>query len=37
MAASVPLAGLMQVPYIFDQTINLLSFVLSAAIGVAVG
>ncbi|BAZ94442.1 ABC transporter membrane protein [Thiohalobacter thiocyanaticus] len=35
--ASVFLAGLMSVPYIFDPAINLLSFVFSAAIGVMFG
>ncbi len=36
-AASVFLAGLMSVPYLFDPAINLLSFVFSAAIGVMFG
>ncbi|MBZ0072011.1 MAG: ABC transporter permease [Gammaproteobacteria bacterium] len=36
-AASIFLAGLMSVPYIFDPAINLLSFVFSAAIGVMFG
>jgi putative ABC transport system permease protein len=36
-AASIILAGLMGVPYLFDPTINLLSFVFSAAIGVIFG
>ncbi|MDV3239083.1 MAG: ABC transporter permease [Gammaproteobacteria bacterium] len=36
-AASVFLAGLMSVPYIFDPAINLLSFAFSAAIGVMFG
>ncbi|MCL2011638.1 MAG: ABC transporter permease [Cystobacterineae bacterium] len=35
--ASVGLASLMQVPYIFDSSINLLSFVFSALIGVVFG
>ena len=35
--ASVTLANLMQVPYLFDPAINLLSFVFSAAIGVVFG
>ncbi|MDY0212297.1 MAG: ABC transporter permease [Desulfuromonadaceae bacterium] len=35
--ASIFLAGLMSVPYIFDPAINLLSFVFSAAIGVIFG
>jgi len=35
--ASIALAGLMQVPYAFDPTINLLSFLFSAAIGVVFG
>jgi putative ABC transport system permease protein len=35
--ASVFLAGLMSVPYIFDPSINLLSFAFSAAIGVMFG
>ena len=35
--ASVFLAGLMSVPYIFDPGINLLSFLFSAAIGVMFG
>jgi putative ABC transport system permease protein len=36
-AASMALAGFMQVPYLFDPTINLLSFVFSAGIGVLFG
>jgi putative ABC transport system permease protein len=36
-AASIALAGLMDVPYLFDPGINLLSFVFSAAIGVIFG
>ncbi len=36
-AASIALAGLMNVPYLFDPGINLLSFVFSAAIGVIFG
>ncbi len=36
-AASITLAGLMNVPYLFDPGINLLSFVFSAAIGVIFG
>jgi putative ABC transport system permease protein len=35
--ASIFLAGLMNVPYIFDSGINLLSFVFSALIGVVFG
>jgi putative ABC transport system permease protein len=35
--ASVALADLMQVPFVFDPTINLLSFAFSAAIGVIFG
>ncbi|RUQ36742.1 MAG: FtsX-like permease family protein [Candidatus Competibacteraceae bacterium] len=35
--ASVGLAALMQVPYVFDPSINLLSFLFSAAIGVIFG
>jgi putative ABC transport system permease protein len=35
--ASIGLAGLMDVPYLFDPGINLLSFVFSAAIGVVFG
>ncbi len=37
MLASLGLAKVMQVPYIFDPSINLLSFVFSAAIGVVFG
>jgi putative ABC transport system permease protein len=36
-AASVGLAGVMQVPYVFDPPINLLSFLFSAGIGVIFG
>jgi putative ABC transport system permease protein len=36
-AASMALAGVMNVPYLFDPTINLLSFLFSAAIGVIFG
>jgi len=36
-AASIFLAGLMDVPYLFDPGINLLSFFFSAAIGVIFG
>ena len=36
-AASIVLAGTMQIPYLFDPAINLLSFVFSAAIGVLFG
>ncbi|MHB0982647.1 MAG: ABC transporter permease [Thiobacillus sp.] len=36
-AASILLAGLMNVPYLFDPGINLLSFFFSAAIGVIFG
>ncbi len=35
--ASMGLAGVMQVPYLFDPGINLLSFLFSAAIGVIFG
>ncbi|MFZ5580446.1 MAG: ABC transporter permease [Pseudomonadota bacterium] len=35
--ASIGLAGLMQVPYLFDPGINLLAFAFSAAIGVVFG
>jgi putative ABC transport system permease protein len=35
--ASVVLAGLMQVPYSFNTSINLLSFVFSAGIGILFG
>ena len=35
--ASIALAGLMKVPYLFDPGINLLSFAFSAAIGVILG
>ena len=36
-AASIVLAGAMQVPYLFDATINLLAFLFSAGIGVIFG
>jgi putative ABC transport system permease protein len=36
-AASIALADLMSVPYVFDPRINLLAFVFSAAIGVMFG
>jgi putative ABC transport system permease protein len=36
-AASIALAGAMNVPYLFDPGINLLSFLFSAAIGVIFG
>ena len=36
-AASIGLASVMQLPYLFDPTINLLSFLFSAAIGVIFG
>ena len=36
-AASIGAAGLMNVPYLFDPGINLLSFLFSAAIGVIFG
>jgi putative ABC transport system permease protein len=36
-AASLVLAGVMDVPYLFNPTINLLSFLFSAAIGVLFG
>ena len=36
-AASVVLAGVMQVPYLFNPGINALSFVFSAVIGVVFG
>jgi putative ABC transport system permease protein len=35
--ATVSLANLMQVPFLFDPSINLLSFVFSAVIGVVFG
>jgi len=35
--ASIALAGLMSIPYLFDPAINLLSFLFSAAIGVIFG
>jgi putative ABC transport system permease protein len=35
--ASIVLAQVMQVPYVFDAGINLLAFVFSAAIGVVFG
>jgi len=37
MAASIALAGLMGIPYLFDPAINLLSFLFSAGIGVLFG
>jgi putative ABC transport system permease protein len=37
MAASIGLSGLMNVPYVFDPGINLLSFAFSACIGVLFG
>ena len=37
MSASIVLTGLMELPYRFDPTINLLSFVFSAGIGVVFG
>jgi putative ABC transport system permease protein len=37
MGASIVLTGLMNLPYQFDPTINLLSFVFSAGIGVVFG
>jgi putative ABC transport system permease protein len=36
-AASVGLSGMMNIPYLFDPAINLLSFLFSAAIGVLFG
>jgi putative ABC transport system permease protein len=36
-AASIGLSGVMQVPYLFDPAVNLLSFLFSAAIGVIFG
>ena len=36
-AASMGLAGMMGIPYIFDPTINVASFLFSAAIGVIFG
>ncbi len=36
-AASITLANVMQIPYIFDPAINLLSFLFSAGIGVIFG
>jgi len=36
-AASIGLSGFMQIPYLFDPAINLLSFFFSAAIGVIFG
>jgi putative ABC transport system permease protein len=36
-AASIVLSGVMGVPYTFDPTINLLSLLFSAAIGVVFG
>ena len=35
--ASIALSNVMQVPYLFDISINLLSFIFSAAIGVIFG
>ncbi len=35
--ASLGLSGLMKIPYVFNPTVNLLSFVFSAAIGVLFG
>jgi putative ABC transport system permease protein len=35
--ASIALAGLMQVPFLFNPGINLLAFLFSAAIGVIFG
>jgi putative ABC transport system permease protein len=35
--ASIALANMMQIPYLFDPTINVLSFLFSAAIGVIFG
>jgi putative ABC transport system permease protein len=35
--ASIALAAVMEVPYLFDPLINLMSFVFSAAIGVVFG
>ncbi|MBU0656166.1 MAG: ABC transporter permease [Gammaproteobacteria bacterium] len=35
--ASIVLSGVMSVPYVFDPTINLLSFVFSAGIGILFG
>lgn len=35
--ASIGLAGLMQVPYLFNPTVNVVSFVFSAGIGVLFG
>ena len=35
--ASLGLSGVMQIPYVFNPTVNLLSFVFSAAIGVLFG
>jgi putative ABC transport system permease protein len=35
--ASIALAGVMQIPYLFDPVINVLSFLFSAAIGVIFG
>ena len=36
-AASIGLAAVMNVPYLFDPVVNLLSFLFSAAIGVVFG
>jgi putative ABC transport system permease protein len=35
--ASIALAGVMDVPYVFNPSVNLLSFVFSAGIGVLFG
>jgi putative ABC transport system permease protein len=35
--ASIALAAVMEVPYLFDPVINVMSFVFSAAIGVLFG
>ena len=35
--ASMALAGVMDVPFLFNPTVNLVSFVFSAAIGVVFG
>ena len=37
IAASMALAGVMEVPYLFNLQINVLSFLFSAAIGVIFG
>ncbi|PKO57431.1 MAG: ABC transporter permease, partial [Betaproteobacteria bacterium HGW-Betaproteobacteria-19] len=36
-AASIALSGVMNIDYLFDPSINLLSFLFSAAIGVVFG